>query len=56
MGAMFKYTSGSYPKLDDAVKQQTKLREQGFKDCFVVAFKNDKRMDVNEAKKLASGQ
>lgn len=54
MGAVYKYTSGHYARIDDAVKQQAKLREQGYKDCFVVAFKDDKRMDVNEAKKLTT--
>lgn len=54
MGAVYKYTSGHYTKMDDAVRQQGKLRGQGYKDCFVVAFKDDKRIDVNEAKKLVN--
>jgi hypothetical protein len=36
----------------EAVAHQAVLRENGFKDCFVVAFKNGERIDVNEAKKL----
>ncbi|MBS1637511.1 MAG: N-acetylmuramoyl-L-alanine amidase [Bacteroidetes bacterium] len=56
MGTVFKYTSGNYTSIDDAVKQQTKLRELGYKDCFVVAFKEGKRIDINEARKLTSGQ
>ncbi len=55
MGAVFKYTSGHYAKIEDAVKQQAKLREQGYKDCFVAAFKEGRRIDINEARKL-SGQ
>lgn len=51
-GAIFKYTSGNYSSMDEAVKQQTKLRELGYKDCFVAAFKNGARMDINEARKL----
>ncbi len=51
-GVVYKYTSGSYSSIAEAVKQQTKLRELGYKDCFVVAFKNGVRMDMNEAKKL----
>jgi N-acetylmuramoyl-L-alanine amidase len=51
-GAVFKYTSGNYKSFDDAIKQQSKLKELGYKDCFIVAFKNDIRMDINEAKKL----
>ncbi len=50
-GVVFKYTSGNYKNMNDATKQQTKLRELGYKDCFVVAFKNGARMDINEAKK-----
>jgi N-acetylmuramoyl-L-alanine amidase len=51
-GVVYKYTSGNYSNLNDAVKQQTKLRELGYKDCFVVAFKNGNRMDINEARKI----
>lgn len=56
MGAAYKYTSGHYAKMDDAVNQQTKLRGLGYKDCFVIAMKDGKRMDVNEAKKILAGQ
>lgn len=52
-GAVYKYTSGNYTSLNEATKQQTKLRELGYKDCFVIAFKNGVRIDINEAKKLA---
>lgn len=53
MGVVVKYTSGSFISFDEAVKHQTKMREMGYKDCFVAAFKNGARMDINEAKKLA---
>ena len=56
MGAVYKYTSGNYKSFDDATKQQTKLKELGYKDCFVAAFKNDVRMDINEAKKLVDSK
>ncbi len=56
MGAVYKYTSGNYKNFDDATKQQTKLKELGYKDCFIVAFKNDIRMDINEAKKLVGSK
>ena len=51
-GAIFKYTSGNFSSFDDATKQQAKLKELGYKDCFVAAFKNGVRMDINEARKL----
>ena len=56
MGAVYKYTSGNFKTFDDATKQQTKLKELGYKDCFVAAFKNDVRMDINEAKKLVDSK
>jgi len=30
--------------------------ELGYKDCFVAAFKDGVRMDINEAKKLTEGK
>ena len=51
-GAVYKYTSGNYNSFADATKQQAKLKELGYKDCFVAAFKNGARMDINEARKL----
>lgn len=50
-GEIYKYTSGNYSSMEDASKQQAKLRELGYKDCFVVAFKNNVRIDINEARK-----
>lgn len=56
VGLVFKYTSGNYKSMEEATKQQSKLRELGYKDCFVAAFKDDVRMDINEAKKLTEGK
>ena len=55
-GAIFKYTSGNFSSFDDASKQQAKLKELGYKDCFVAAFKNGVRMDINEARKLTEAK
>jgi N-acetylmuramoyl-L-alanine amidase len=52
VGTVCKYTSGNYSSMDEATKHQTKLKELGYKDCFVAAFKDGVRMDINEAKKL----
>ncbi|MFN8114846.1 MAG: N-acetylmuramoyl-L-alanine amidase [Bacteroidia bacterium] len=52
-GAVVKYTSGNFTSFDEATKHQLKLKELGYKDCFVAAFKDGARMDINEAKKLA---
>lgn len=53
---MLKYTSGEFSSMVDATAHQNSLRQNGFKDCFVVAFKNGERIDINEAKKLAEKQ
>lgn len=50
---VYKYTSGNYATMKEAAQHQTKLRDKGFKDCFVVAIKNGERMDLLEAKKEA---
>lgn len=52
-GTVYKYTSGSFSSFDEATKHQLKMKELGYKDCFVAAFKNGQRMEINEAKKLA---
>lgn len=53
MGNVLKYTSGNFNNVADAVTHQNELRQNGFKDCFIVAFKNNDRIDINEAKRLA---
>ena len=50
-----KYTSGHFNTFKEAASHQNFLRNNGFADCFVIAFKNGQRVDLNEAKK-ASGQ
>ncbi|MES2567097.1 MAG: N-acetylmuramoyl-L-alanine amidase [Bacteroidota bacterium] len=51
-GSVYKYTSGNYASMEEAAKQQAKLKELGYKDCFVAAFNDGIRMDINEAKRL----
>ncbi|MDF2450727.1 MAG: N-acetylmuramoyl-L-alanine amidase [Bacteroidota bacterium] len=51
-GTVYKYTSGNYSNMEEAAKQQAKLKELGYKDCFVAAFKDGVRMDIGEAKRL----
>ncbi len=52
VGSFLKYTSGNFKTSGEAFKHQKKLAEAGFKDCFVVAFKNGQRIDVKEARAL----
>jgi N-acetylmuramoyl-L-alanine amidase len=53
VGSFLKYTSGKFKTMSEAAKHQKKLNEAGFKDCFVVAFKNGQRIDVKEARFLS---
>jgi N-acetylmuramoyl-L-alanine amidase len=52
VGQLFKYTSGQFQTFEEATQRQIELRDSGFKDCFVVAFKEGLRMDIMEAKKM----
>lgn len=47
--AIYKYTSGNFSLLKEAVRHQNLLREKGFKDCFVIAFRNGERIDIKLA-------
>ena len=50
-GNYFKYTAGSSADFDSIMKIREKMLHK-YPDAFVVAFKNDKRISVNEARKL----
>ncbi|HXB39385.1 MAG TPA: N-acetylmuramoyl-L-alanine amidase [Bacteroidia bacterium] len=50
-GNIYKITSGNFLNPDDAVNLQNKMRKEGYKDCFVIALKNGKRVDYKEAVK-----
>jgi len=52
---LYKYRIGPYNNLDEAIKKQTLARNAGFKDAFVVAFNDGKRISLEEAKALAAG-
>lgn len=44
----FKYLAGKFNNLKEATKAQQNLRSNGFKDAFVVAYKGDKRIKLND--------
>jgi N-acetylmuramoyl-L-alanine amidase len=46
---VYKYTAGKFTELKDAVDLQSKLRDKGYKDAFVVAFKGKQRVTIKKA-------
>lgn len=48
----YKYYVGNHATFDDALKHQNTLRKQGFKDAFVIAMRNGKRITIEEARTL----
>lgn len=53
---VYKYVSGKDKTLQTAVERMKAIREKGFKEAFVVAFKNGKRISPTEAVKLIQNQ
>jgi N-acetylmuramoyl-L-alanine amidase len=53
---LFKYTVGNEPSLESAAELQKKLQEAGFNDAFVVAFRNNERINPSEAIQLIQNQ
>ncbi|MGQ0829615.1 MAG: N-acetylmuramoyl-L-alanine amidase family protein [Bacteroidota bacterium] len=43
---IYKYTTGEFEKIEDAIKLQNQLRKNGFKDAFVIAMQNGKRVPL----------
>ena len=51
-GRLYRYLQGEYnakPKCDSAL---TFAKKNGFTDAFIVAYKNDKKISLEEAKRL----
>jgi N-acetylmuramoyl-L-alanine amidase len=48
----FKYLSGNFKTMDEAFEEQRRLRKEGFKDAFTVAFSNGKKISIKDAKIL----
>lgn len=46
----WKYAVGKFDKLEDATKLQAEMKKAGFADAFVIAFKNNQRITLQEAK------
>lgn len=41
---LFKYTTGKFSSLEDAFKYLNKIKQEGFKDAFIVRFKGNQRV------------
>lgn len=48
----FKYMTGRYKTFAEALRNQKNIRAKGFDDAFVVAYRDGKRMNTVEARKL----
>tara|TARA_B110000046_G_scaffold102206_1_gene109848 strand:+ start:3513 stop:4769 length:1257 start_codon:yes stop_codon:yes gene_type:complete len=48
----YKYLYGNETEFEKAVKLQRKVRESAYKDAFIVAFYNEKKIAINEAFKI----
>jgi N-acetylmuramoyl-L-alanine amidase len=49
---MYKYTTGDEADLESAMKIRQDMVAKGYKDAFVVPFLNEKRITIEEAKRL----
>ena len=45
----YRYVSGHFQTKSEAVARQTEVRNLGFTDAFIIAFKDGKRVSVKEA-------
>jgi len=48
----YKYTSGNEKSIADARKIKSVLKNKGFKDVFIVAFADEERITIEQAKKI----
>lgn len=53
-GNLIKYTSGKFKTMEEAIKHLNELKENGYKDAFIAAFKGTERISIEEAKKILS--
>ena len=49
----WKYTVGNCEKQEEAIKLQNEMKKLGFSDAFVVVFKNNNRISLQEAQTIA---
>ena len=52
-GGLFKYTTGKFKSIEDAIKLKNDLKMKGYKGPFVVAFVDQERITLEEAENLS---
>ena len=52
VNGLYKYMTGKYSVLNEAIQRQNQLRAAGFPDAFVVAYHNGMRITLKEARML----
>ncbi|MDO9510359.1 MAG: N-acetylmuramoyl-L-alanine amidase [Bacteroidales bacterium] len=55
-GGSYKYTAGKYLSEDEATEYRRKIVSAHFKDAFIVAFKGNERISIDDARKLSTQQ
>jgi len=50
-GGMYKYYTGELRQYDEAMEMLTQLRNRGFTDAFVIAFRNGERIPLKDAQR-----
>ncbi len=53
---MYRYTSGDTPNFEEAKNLQTQIRKMGFKDAFMIALYQGKRISIAEALKKSKSK
>ncbi|MDZ7847307.1 MAG: hypothetical protein U5L96_11315 [Owenweeksia sp.] len=51
-GQIYKYHVGRTTDLESAKTLQTKMKENGFRDAFVIALANGQRISISKAQQL----
>jgi N-acetylmuramoyl-L-alanine amidase len=49
----FKYTTGNFTSLEEAQKRKNELKNNGYKDSFIVAFLNEERITLEKAREIS---
>jgi N-acetylmuramoyl-L-alanine amidase len=53
---MFKYTTGEGNSVEEVIKFRDIAKNKGFKDAFIVAFKDEERITISEAKQIQAAE